>query len=392
MPQTLLILGASARAAACSARRAGLSVVCGDLYADADLQACFPTTRVEAYPAQLLSVAVAANADAWLYAGGLENHPRLVERIGRFAPLWGNGAGVLRLARDPQRVHEAVVAAGLPCPEFRLQSDDLPTDGSWLRKPLRSAGGVGVRPWRGATPDGVQSRSKRQFRAGCWFQRRMPGLPCAALYVAAAGDARLLGLTEQLLGDGLPTAEPEESTVDDFRYAGSLGPLPVAPSVVSSLARLGQALAAAFGLVGLFGVDGVLHEDTFWPVEVNPRYTASVEVIERATDLTALSLHQAACLHGTLPQPRGPTPGTAWCGKYIVYAPRDIRMPASLAARMLAESTTIAWPAVADIPPAGSSIAAGHPVLTVLAEADSRIEVVRAIRRLASDILTELLS
>ena len=53
------------------------------------------------------------------------------------------------------------------------------------------------------------------------------------------------------------------------------------------LDKLGTVLAQAFRLVGLFGVDGVLDAERFWPVEVNPRYTASVEVLEGATGLPA---------------------------------------------------------------------------------------------------------
>ena len=49
---SLLIFGASVRAAAFSALRAGLQPWCADLFADADLRARCPTIRVpaEVYP------------------------------------------------------------------------------------------------------------------------------------------------------------------------------------------------------------------------------------------------------------------------------------------------------------------------------------------------------
>ena len=43
---------------------------------------------------------------------------------------------------------------------------------------------------------------------------------------------------------------------------------------------MGAALADVFDLCGLFGVDGVVRGNRFWPVEINPRYTASMEVLE----------------------------------------------------------------------------------------------------------------
>ena len=48
------------------------------------------------------------------------------------------------------------------------------------------------------------------------------------------------------------------------------------------LQQLGLDLARGCGLRGLFGVDFVLSEGVPWPVEINPRYTASVEVLEYA--------------------------------------------------------------------------------------------------------------
>ena len=67
--------------------------------------------------------------------------------------------------------------------------------------------------------------------------------------------------------------------------AAALGLLP--PS--DDLARLGQVLAAGCGIRGLFGVDCVEENSVFWPVEINPRYTASVEVLEYASGLPALA-------------------------------------------------------------------------------------------------------
>ena len=48
-------------------------------------------------------------------------------------------------------------------------------------------------------------------------------------------------------------------------------------SLAAKLQRLGEVLASASGLMGWFGIDYVLRDGEPWPVEVNPRYTASVE-------------------------------------------------------------------------------------------------------------------
>ena len=55
------------------------------------------------------------------------------------------------------------------------------------------------------------------------------------------------------------------------------------------------ALASAFGLVGWFGVDYVLRDGNPWPVEINPRYTASLEIHELASGRSLLAEHRRAC-------------------------------------------------------------------------------------------------
>src|SRR5687767_3221982 len=104
----LLFFGASARAAAFSALRAGLRPWCADLFADADLRRRCPATRLAGrYPAAFAQLLRDAPPGPWMYTGGLENHPRLVGRMARLRPLWGNGEESLRRARDPA----ALVAA-----------------------------------------------------------------------------------------------------------------------------------------------------------------------------------------------------------------------------------------------------------------------------------------
>src|SRR6516162_6995898 len=94
--EPLLIVGASARAAAFSALRAGLRPTCADLFADADLRARCPVRCVEVkdYPRGLLDLPELLTPGPWMYTGALENRPDLVEAMSRRRPLWGNPAPV----------------------------------------------------------------------------------------------------------------------------------------------------------------------------------------------------------------------------------------------------------------------------------------------------------
>src|SRR5262249_35731030 len=153
--------------------------------------------------------------------------------------------------------------AGLPAPTVRLDAIGLPRDGSWLVKPLASAAGCGIAPLRPEV--GPSARPS-------YFQERIDGRDASAVFVAPPGPVGLLGVTSQWIGrPGAP-----------FGYRGSLGPCRVSTQLRRRVEALGRVLAADFGLLGLFGIDLVIRDEIPWPVEVNPRYTASVEVIELA--------------------------------------------------------------------------------------------------------------
>lgn len=360
----LLILGASTRAAAFSARRAGLAPVCGDLFADADLAACCPVTKADDYPVDLEKIARSNPPGPWMYTGGLENYPTLVERISRIRPLYGNAAAVLRKVRNPELVFRTLTDARIDVPEVRMSAEGLPPDGSWLCKRLRSSGGLHVWPWRG-------NETESEIR-GVYFQRRIEGTPCGAVFVGCQGLARLLGITEQLQGNAWSAPTP-------FGYAGSVGPLPRNNVMEAAFERIGSALCAAFDVQGIFGVDAVVAKDQVWPVEVNPRYTASVEVLERAFDVPFLDCHVLAC-QGDIAGTHSRFETGRCCGKAILYSRSDVQVTSAWTESVLRQNVEQVWPGVADIPNAGTIIHARQPVATVFATGSSREEVVRSLR------------
>jgi predicted ATP-grasp superfamily ATP-dependent carboligase len=369
MTATLLIVGASVRAAARSAQRAGLPVAAADLFADRDLAAICPATRLRSYGGDLEALLSSSPADHWMYAGGLENEPGLIERLVRLKPLLGNPAEVIRHVREPGQLSRGLAAAGLPAAETRASPDGLPRDGSWLVKPRRSCGGRNIAAWTG--------QELPAERGGWYLQRYVTGVPCSAVYLAAAGQAELVGVTRQLLGADWGAPGP-------FCYAGSLGPLRLDNAQLQRWRQIGNCLVSLFQLRGLFGVDAVVSQDDIYPVEVNPRCTASVEIIERGLSVNCLAQHVRACLHDELP-PSLPGSATRSCGKAILYASADVRIGAGLERWARPPRVARSWPAVTDIPAAGSLITARHPVLTVQAQAARPEDVaVRLRRRLAA--------
>jgi predicted ATP-grasp superfamily ATP-dependent carboligase len=386
----LLIFGASARAAAFSALRAGLQPWCADLFADADLQAVGPVQQLPAgkHPQGFLELVGTERPGPWMYTGGLENRPGLVRRMALRRPLWGNDAPVLRVMRRPQVVARLLRAADIACPNVYVCAADVPAQGRWLMKPRRGAGGTGIHFWTG---EEIEHR-----RRPVYFQEYLDGGSCAAVYVAGEGRARLLGVTRQLVGATWLHAAP-------FHYCGSIGPLDLTPTLRSALERLGNALAGSEALSsekrlrGLFGVDFILRDGIPWPVEVNPRYTASVEVLEYALGLSALAWHRHAFDRGAPCPPASPA-SDGILGKAILFARASLRFPADGPWKptldQLSKPTVAARlrqpPAFADIPHAGQPIEAGRPILTFFARATSVARCTEALRRMAADLDRQL--
>lgn len=363
MPDQLLLIGASVRAAAQSAVRGGFAPWCVDLFADRDLQAIAPARTVRRYPAGLVAALADAPLAPLIYTGALENYPRLIDALSKKRTLWGNGGEVLRAVRDPVRVAEELRHNGLLAPDVTSSRSDIPSDGTWLCKPLRSGGGWRISVWDEAANNQFlrySGASGGRIRGGCYFQRRVEGLSCAALYVAAGGSAYLLGVTRQLTGATWTGAGP-------FSYAGSIGPLELTSEQQSTFHQIGACLAAEFQLVGLFGVDAIINEAGVWPLEVNPRYPASAEVLEPAYVFSAIRLHADACTGGQLPS-SVTTVAQCTAGKAILFSSTENRVPAKLLQWSDDQNRGSAWPAVADVPQLNDEIAFGAPVLTVLAQ------------------------
>lgn len=167
----------------------------------------------------------------------------------------------------------------------------------------------------------------------------------------------MLGVTRQLVGEAWTGAKP-------FQYAGSIGLWPMAPSQEAQIERLGHTFKSVFALQGLFGVDLVIDGDSVWVIEVNPRYTAAAEVVERFSGENPISGHLAFC------------GGNGWMagphfGKAIFYAQHDFTISREFFDWAIERSGPSFAAELADIPHAGTDIRAGHPVLTVLADGES---------------------
>lgn len=363
----LLILGASTRAAAASAVRAGFAPFCADRFGDEDLRQIASVIAVDDDLHRTLDAVMALPSTPWIYTGSLENDSRFIESVSERHPLLGNPQSVLKLVRDPFWLERTLTAHDLPALRIRsVSSLDAPvratgcsdegvqaTGERWLFKPIRGGGGCRIAVWTGQPLP-----ANERF----YLQEQRLGTPMSALFLGRPDSVELIGVCEQLIGSefGAPT---------EFGYAGSIGPIAMSDRTRELLQRLGNTLTRESQLRGLFGIDFILADNIPWLVELNPRYTASVEVLERALDRTLLADHVAACHNRTVTVRERPARNRI-VGKQIVYATKDLTAP-SLDRLFEPDGHTPESPLIADIPAPGSHIATGWPICTVFAEAET---------------------
>jgi uncharacterized protein len=355
--------------------RAGHEVVALDRFGDLDLQRLCRSVSVlrdlggRGGMAALVDAAEKIAAPSVIYGAGLENQPGLVARLAAGRELLGCPADVLECVRDPAVLGACLRAAGFDYPST-FAAHDAPRFAErsrrWLRKPVRSGGGRGIREWRGGA-----------LGADVVVQEHIRGLACSAAAVGDGRAATLLGVSEQLIGHpGLGGR--------GYAWCGNVVPPRLEEAqrraLVAAARRICAHLALAFGLRGLFGVDLVWDGERAWVVEVNPRPTGSLECVEAAHEVGVLAAHMESC-DGRLPQVAvAPTPPQA-AGKAILFATRDIRV-----------RDTRSWPArgIRDVPHPGERIAARHPICTLISVQGSPEAVLADLEERAAALRAEL--
>jgi len=349
----VLIVGISTRAAAESAARAGFAVTAIDAFADLDQHPSVKAQSLQATfsPDAAARASRAIAGDAVAYGSNFENHPDALRLLAAGRTLWGNPPEVLRCVRDPLLLSRALRRRGFAAPGVCVpdRSADAELVTQWLVKPFASGGGHRVRRWR----------SSGRVPRGCYLQELVEGTPGSIVFVAAGGRVVTLGVFRQLIGDGA-------FGVSGYRYCGNiLTAEGDDDAVVDRAGALAHAVCEEFGLVGVNGIDFVVREGIPYAIEVNPRWCASMELVERAYGVSVFGAHAAACRDGRLPLfdlARARRDVTA-VGKAVVFARRDVTV-----GDLRTELPSLAGSGdLRDIPKPGTSIKTRQPVCTVFA-------------------------
>jgi predicted ATP-grasp superfamily ATP-dependent carboligase len=373
---SILVVGLSTRAIAESAVRGGHQIATLDYFGDRDQASLAENLSLMRHfqlpfsAEGLLEASRHLDCQTVVYISNLENHPDVVDGLARGRTLLGNPPPVLRRVRDWRTLRAFCRRSGLPFPTTLLQGEERNADPAvpWLLKPIRSGGGHGIGRWSGEPLDEAH-----------FLQRFVPGQPASAAFVADGRRCVVLGLTEQLIGR-------HELGAQGFAWCGNILPLSLPArhwaAVLQHVESMANQLAQEFELRGLNGMDLVISDDLgIHLIEVNPRYTASMELMECAYGLNMFSLHLEA-LAGRLPDwSLSNRMGGPWHGKGIVYARQRVTIP-----------DTDTWLASnrRDIPFEGDQMDAGQPICTVLAKGADRAGCWRQLVDSAESVRQEI--
>ena len=356
----ILLVGLSTRDMAESAHRGGYDVVTVDYFGDYDQKLLVPNYSLRRdlemdFQVSLLGeTACQIDFDALAYTSNLENYPEIVGKLAAKGTILGNSPSVLREIRDWPRLSSFLRTEGFRVP--RTLKEPPGPSGRWVKKPLQSGGGHRISFYLNG----------EQVAEGFLVQEYLEGIPSSASFVADGRRAVVIGLTEQLIGR-------TEFGISSFRYCGNILPMAIVSEAESSLRKILEQvqemvdrITLHFGLKGVNGLDFILREGEIYALEVNPRYSASMELIEMAYGINIFDLHVRACQGELLSfSLEERSAASLFFGKAILFAEKDI---------MVGDTRRWVTRGIRDIPFPGDKIKRGQPICTLLVSAREREE------------------
>lgn len=350
----ILIVAISGRSLAAAAKQAGFRPLVADLFNDAD-------TLALADRAVKLSGSLEAGIDedqivdtltdlargyaptAVVFGSGFERKPEMIDAISKIFPVAGNNAKTIRLVKDPSSLSRLCSDLKIPHPDIRFDVPDNQQE--WLTKLAGGAGGSHVKPANG----GASGHER-------YFQRFIPGKNLSALFLADRHQAHIVGFSRQW-------SSPSRHA--PFRYGGAVRLRRYSRTKSVLIGDWLTALTRRTGLAGLCSADFIDDGCGFHLIEINPRPGATLDIFDsKETPLLREHLRAVMGNRISVPAYRGSAASA------IAYT-----------ARAISAFPHVAWPAMtADHQMPGTALAAGDPVCTAFATADSAIAAMRAVK------------
>ncbi len=350
------LIGASCRWMAASLQRAGIACFVADLFCDADLPNTCHYLKINGLHA---AENIIPNSIPMIFGGGFETHPSLVSSLLRKHHLLNFNADQVAFVRSLTNLTNLIREIGIRTP-FTTETFDQDRQRTYLIKCKNSTGGAHIRNFN----------SNTEIHADEYLQEHIAGTPFSASYLASKESCELLGVCQQFLGNH------SWGCKKPFQFCGAIGPINLSHHVHSQLVRLGEAIHRTTNCRGLFGVDFVLNRNDIWIIEVNPRPTASMEILEKSlcnapkstihqTTISLMQHHIQAFETAASKIPIYPINIAVWAKAILFHnKTQELRVCHRLASRLIRLARR---GVISDVPRPGTTIANCEPICTVLA-------------------------
>ncbi|HIH44155.1 MAG TPA: ATP-grasp domain-containing protein [Candidatus Methanoperedenaceae archaeon] len=361
----LLVAGYNTRHIVCSAKRAGYTVYALDHFGDIDLRMCADgvvTFDSIASSRELMQHVQEFGFDALVLGPGFENFRSPCVTL-------NNSPEIMDSVTDKAWLAEKLRKLGMRHPDTHIVCEDYVPEFPVMVKPRRGSGGIKNRliTCEAALSEFVSTHCDDEYIA----QEFVHGIPGSVALICTGDEAQAIAVNEQLVGVPWLTHLP-------FAYCGNVTPL--ATPFGDEMMRLAEELACELGLVGSNGVDFMITDDGPVVIEVNPRFQGSIDTVERSTGMNVFDMHVKA-FAGALPvQARH----ARFSAKALVFPHGMLSVDAGMSEGLL---SMLDKGLAADIPSEGQRIVPGDPVVTLLAEGQSRDEAMGKVKRCSSHVL-----
>ena len=356
MPNKYLIIAAiSSRAYVQAAVDAGYSVVAIDAFCDLDTQKIAQKVlQVKLENGQFvaedfyaaLNTLDLSNALGLCIGAGFEASSKLLHYLSKQTLLITNSINTTLQVKNPLSFFAFCAAANMRYPVTQL-TRPASTIG-WLQKQIGGSGGAHI---KAVLP------LKLAQHAAIYYQKLQVGTPYSCLFLADSSlsnqaRAQVIGFNEQWC-----SASPEANSLLPYRFGGAVSHAELDDNIKNCIIDFINKATLHFDLRGINSCDFLLHENSMYMLEINPRLSASLQLYQ-AKKGNLFAAHVQACM-GELKQ--WPTIEKKSRAMHVIYANKTAQVPPNMD-----------WPDwVSDIPQFGSEIPVDAPICTVMASARS---------------------
>ncbi len=394
LQKPLIIVGFSARAAAQCAFRAGFQTIAIDHCADRDLLAYCQVYRSLEDARWVEWISECYPGIPMLLAGGMEHRPNAIHACQQHSNRGGCSGTQLVAMRSLGNWQRWALASGLAWPITWLPSDgieELKTKRlryQWLIKSTQGGGGIGITEWN--PHDASFNDESILQNPNLYIQQNRSGEPIGVTMLSSEYGSVVVGVASSL-------GRSTQSFVPKYTYRGSMGPVALHEDQLARLQQFAAMVASETGFVGLWQADFLLDNSELTLLEINPRWSASMEILDATYDVRLVALHCQCSTrsitfegwselenkfskHVLMPSKKS-------MGKIIMYAKETL---------LVDEQQSDAWwldrwqegsnssrVHFADIPRTGTEIEAGHPILTCIATGNSLENVRHQLKKIA---------